>query len=223
MRIFGKRLASTAMAAAMALGIAGCCLVDPAPQANFTWSPSEPLAREQIQFTDLSTDTGGPLSGGGVTSWQWDFGDGGSSSVANPTHTYQQGGDYTVQLTVTDNCGNSDTASKTIHVGYSLEGRWTGDLWDAFNNRFQLELILHQSGGSITGTAYVTGLSSPIISGSFNPQTRQVRIQFAYAGTGNTWLLIGTYDPTLDCIEGYWENITLNPGVKVGDWRVCRM
>ncbi len=45
----------------------------------------------------------------------WNFGDGFTSSAASPTHTYQQAGTYTVQLTVT-NEGGSDTATDTITV-----------------------------------------------------------------------------------------------------------
>lgn len=39
-----------------------------------------------------------------VTSWAWTFGDGGTSTVANPTHTYASNGTYTVCLTVTNSC-----------------------------------------------------------------------------------------------------------------------
>jgi PKD repeat protein len=43
------------------------------------------------------TDTSGP----GVTGWQWNFGDGQTSSGQNPVHTYTAPGDYTVTLTAT--------------------------------------------------------------------------------------------------------------------------
>jgi len=205
------------------VGLVGCCIMDVAPQANFSWNPQEPLAHVPVQFTDLSTDSGGPLGSGGVVAWDWDFGDGSSASSQNPTHTYTQPGNYQVRLTVTDSCGLQDSTTKTITVGASLDGRWTGSIWDLIGNQFQFELVLNHSGpGNITGTAYVTGLSSPLISISFNPTTRQIQFSFAYAGTGNIWLFVGTYDPNLDCMEGYWENITTAPGRKVGDWRVCR-
>lgn len=40
---------------------------------------------------------------GSIISWQWDFGDGNTSSLENPNHTYASSGNYTVTLTVTDN------------------------------------------------------------------------------------------------------------------------
>ncbi|MBE7474952.1 MAG: hypothetical protein DPW09_26315 [Anaerolineae bacterium] len=63
--------------------------------ANFTSTSSltgtAPLA---VTFIDLST----PLNQ--IESWQWDFGDGGSSTEVNPTHVYTREGSYTVTLTV---------------------------------------------------------------------------------------------------------------------------
>jgi PKD repeat protein len=84
-------------------------VVEPAPVADFTGNPTtgdEPLT---VQFTDLST--------GSVTSWLWNFGDGGTSTQQNPPHTYNAAGDYTVSLTVTGP-GGSDSETKTeyIHV-----------------------------------------------------------------------------------------------------------
>ena len=51
-----------------------------------------------------------------LSSYNWSFGDGQSSSLANPSHTYQTAGNYTVTLTVTDNEGatGSATSSATI-------------------------------------------------------------------------------------------------------------
>jgi PKD repeat protein len=73
-----------------------------------------------VDFTDAST---------GGTSWLWDFGDGGTSTVQNPTHTYAFAGTYTVCLTTTDACG-SDTACNSITVlieaiGAGMPGQWS--------------------------------------------------------------------------------------------------
>lgn len=65
-----------------------------------------PLGGMSVQFNDISV--------GNVVSWSWDFGDGNTSTVQNPNHTYAAGGNYTVCLTVTDNCGNSDVFCVTI-------------------------------------------------------------------------------------------------------------
>lgn len=44
-----------------------------------------------------------------VTSWQWSFGDGGTSSVSSPSHTYSSPGTYTVTVIITTSGGCSDT------------------------------------------------------------------------------------------------------------------
>lgn len=49
-----------------------------------------------INFTDLSTGVPNPLT------WNWDFGDGGSSTQQNPTHQYLTAGTYTVKLVVSN-------------------------------------------------------------------------------------------------------------------------
>jgi len=53
---------------------------------------------------------------GEIISWEWDFGDGSSSTVENPTHHYLDDGIYRVTLTVRDEFGNTAHAQKTIEI-----------------------------------------------------------------------------------------------------------
>lgn len=53
---------------------------------------------------------------GTVAAYSWDFGDGNSSSSANPSHSYGSAGSYTAVLTVTDNEGAASTDSATVTV-----------------------------------------------------------------------------------------------------------
>ena len=68
--------------------------------AAFSASPRSGRAPHDVQFTDQST--------GYITSRLWNFGDNTTSTETNPTHTYQNVGEYTVSLTVTDTT-KSDT------------------------------------------------------------------------------------------------------------------
>ncbi len=70
------------------------------PVAEFEATPVAGLAPMQVQFTDLS-------GGGPPDSWAWDFGDGNSSSLANPSHTYTTSGIHTVSLTVSNSYGSN--------------------------------------------------------------------------------------------------------------------
>ena len=56
---------------------------------------------------------------GSIVSYQWDFGDGTTGGGVSPEHVYENSGDYTVTLIVTDNNGN--TYSKTIIVNVASE------------------------------------------------------------------------------------------------------
>jgi len=82
------------------------------PTANFTFSATGLT----VAFTDTSTDAGGTIG-----SHAWTFGDGGTSTAANPSHTYSAGGTYSVTETVTDS-GNGSTSSKTSSVSVSASG-----------------------------------------------------------------------------------------------------
>ncbi|KPZ66672.1 Thermophilic serine proteinase precursor [Pseudoalteromonas sp. P1-16-1b] len=62
-------------------------------------------------FVDTSRDANDDIS-----QWSWDFGDGATSTDANPVHAYAESGSYEVELTVTDSENNSDTFTQTVVV-----------------------------------------------------------------------------------------------------------
>jgi PKD repeat protein len=84
--------------------------VNPTPTANFEFDFD--FGSITYEFNNNSTL---------ATSYAWDFGDGNTSTMANPTHTYATGGDYTVTLTAT-NGSCSDEYSFTLNsVGVDEE------------------------------------------------------------------------------------------------------
>jgi PKD repeat protein len=78
------------------------------PTAAFTPSATDVRVGEDVIFTNASTGTE-PLT------YEWDFGDGTTSTLENPTHAYAVPGVYTVKLTVTNVYG-MDTAEAVITV-----------------------------------------------------------------------------------------------------------
>lgn len=53
-------------------------------------------------------------------SYQWDFGDGSPlSTQANPSHQYNQAGNYWIELIAIDSCGKTDTIQQNISVGFT--------------------------------------------------------------------------------------------------------
>jgi PKD repeat protein len=90
---------------------------DVAPTADF----SSACSGLQCDFTDLSTDDGQ------VTNFAWQFGDGNGSSTRNPAHTFAAGGEFSVELAVTDDKALQGSRTKTVTVTLPANGAPTAD------------------------------------------------------------------------------------------------
>jgi hypothetical protein len=142
------------------------------PVAQFVGAPTSGLAPLVVAFTDQST--------GFPTSWAWDFGDGASSTSANPAHTFASPGSYTVSLTAT-NANGSDGESKADYVVVSPAPQAsctprndTGDVNPNVLSCVSLPVIgstwtAQIDAGSIggTGLTIVIGMDQPILGGAF--------------------------------------------------------
>ncbi|MEO2144589.1 MAG: PKD domain-containing protein, partial [bacterium] len=79
----------------------------PAPVADFSGVPTSGTAPLNVAFTDASVGT--------ITTWGWDFGDGATSTLQDPSHLYSAAGTYSVSLTVTGP-GGLDTLTRTNYI-----------------------------------------------------------------------------------------------------------
>jgi PKD repeat protein len=82
----------------------------PGCQAAFTYQQG---AGSQVFFTNFSRGGTAPYT------YSWSFGDGNSSTAANPTHTYNAPGPFTVCLTFTDASGCVDSTCQTVTLNSS--------------------------------------------------------------------------------------------------------
>jgi len=85
------------------------------PLAKASATPTRELTPLMVNFSSAgSTDPDGdPIT------YSWNFGDGGTSTQANPSHTYGSTGTFNAVLTVTDSKGATGTIQVTITAGNS--------------------------------------------------------------------------------------------------------
>ncbi len=88
--------------------------VYPTPVVDFMASDTAGCFPLPVQFTDMSA-----TGSGTITNYSWDFGDGDTSSSANPLHIYESGGNFSVTLKAINNYGCTKTFSKTQYIKIS--------------------------------------------------------------------------------------------------------
>ncbi len=128
--------------------------VDAPPVAVFTFSCS-----------GLSCSFDGTASSddNGISSYAWNFGDGGTATGATASHTYAAGGTYTVTLTVTDGASQNGSTSSAVAVsaggggislsatGYKTKGQQRTDL--SWSGASAASVDVYRNGAHITTTA----------------------------------------------------------------------
>jgi PKD repeat protein len=145
---------------------------------DFVAAPTNGLAPLTVNFTNLST---------GATNYRWDFGDGHSSTNADPMNTYTNAGQFTVTLFATG-AGGTNVLTRTNYIVAVAPGRLVVSpaILDfgliAPDATVQASLVLSNAGASLlNGTATLTAGQFTIIAGT----------PFSLVGSGWTNLLIG--------------------------------
>jgi len=85
----------------------------PPLSADFTATPTSGVVSLTVSFRATQSDN--------ITGYLWDFGDGDSAMGPTQTHIYSQPGSYTVQLTVANGNGDTDTMERTVNVFTSVD------------------------------------------------------------------------------------------------------
>ena len=175
---------------------AGTITMIAAPTSAFTFTPTAPTIGQTVAFTDSST--------GSPTAWLWTFGDGTTSTLQNPSHSYASAGTYTVALQATNATG-SNSSSQNVTIGqntYSISGTITS------NSAALSGVTVTLTGGStattnasgvytFTGVPNGTYTLTPALSGySFTPTTTSVTVSSANA-TGKNFTATNTGSVTV--------------------------
>jgi PKD repeat protein len=165
------------------------------PTANFTFSSdNEFKAPSVITFTNTSLNS---------ISYEWTFGDGGTSTLQNPIHTYEAEGDYFVNLKVSNNIGQNEKAETiTILNPFTVEQIQLDKLSKTWNiESAQLDGDVRTSDFTnftltISGTLNTSNPSGPYnysVSGNRpdpSPWDASGTWTFTYIGTGDSGSLL---------------------------------
>ena len=121
-----------------------------APVAAFEWEHTS-MNDGATEFTDLSSNT--------PESWLWDFGDGNTSTVQNPSHIFAEPGTYTVCLTVNNTAGSDMTCEDIVLVFTSTDELISASEISIYPNPASNQLYLKNdafNGKMIEGIIYNT-------------------------------------------------------------------
>ncbi|MGB5062941.1 MAG: LamG-like jellyroll fold domain-containing protein, partial [Candidatus Competibacter sp.] len=136
------------------------------PVADFGANPVTGKAPLVATFTNTSSGT--------TTSYQWDFGDGTTSTDSYPTHTYAKAGTYTVKLTATGPAG-SNTKTKTSYITVAGDsGLVAAYSFDEASGNTVVDTSGQGNHGAINGATRTTGKFGNAL--SFNGSSNWVTI-----------------------------------------------
>lgn len=116
--------------------------VSPIPDVSFSGNPLAGCVPVTVQFQGISTAS--------ISSWDWQFGDGQTSTSQNPNHTYLTSGLYNVTLGVTSNdgCPNSVTINNYIDVASYPDASFVANPTIAGEDNPYIQFIDQSSGAN---------------------------------------------------------------------------
>lgn len=180
--------------------IAGCKNVDTMELIIHEIPAALPSAVSVCLNDETSMVDNSSINTGSINAWSWAFGDGNTSILQNPTHTYQNDGTYTLQLTVTSdqNCTNTQSIQYIINeLPTSNAGL------DSILNCTRTSIVLDGS-GSDTGNnfSHAWSTSNGNISLGANSITPTINLTGTY--------IITTTNTTTNCVTSDSLTITID-------------
>ena len=138
-------------------------VVNESPNASFTYSCDD----LSCVFIDASTDIDGS-----IIEWSWDFGDSNASTEQNPSHAYASADTYTVELTVTDNDGatNSFTQSVVISESPVTVTLTANNSSGIAGSKLSIPIVLNEASLGLAGFAITTILSDGSVASITNAE-----------------------------------------------------
>ncbi len=173
--------------------ITAAASVNPLPAANFT--ATNVCIGNTTSFTDISN-----IVTGTITSWSWDFGDGGVSGAQNPAHTFSTSGSQTISLTIFSSTGCTASYTGTVSVNPLPVANFTS-LNSCQNSNAVFIDLSSVSSGNITSYNWSFG------DGSTGTQQNPTH-SYATSGNFNVTLLVTTAG---GCTNSITQPVTVYP------------
>jgi PKD repeat protein len=98
----------------------GCCTGSDSVYVMMISAPTTNFSAAMLGFTGTFTDN----TGAQLATYLWDFGDGNTSTLQNPSHTYAAPGSYNVCLTVTNQCGSDSSCTTVVASCAAANAAW---------------------------------------------------------------------------------------------------
>ncbi|MCS6992112.1 MAG: PKD domain-containing protein [Chitinophagales bacterium] len=167
--------------------------------ADFKLGQGGACAGSPTQFLDASITAPGTS----ITSWQWNFGDGNTSTLQNPIHTYATIGTYQITLTVSNSNGCVETISKSISVGIGPQAAFVApqNICTGIEATFS---DISVPGGGNTITAWFWDFGNGTTSTQQNPV-----VSFNVAGT---YLVSLTVTSSNGCTNTFQQQVQVKQG-----------
>jgi gliding motility-associated-like protein len=179
-------------------------------KAGFTSNPAKACGSTTVSFTDTSR------AYFGLQSWQWNFGDGNTSGVRNPVHSYSSTNTWPVRLITTGVSGCADTSNVPVFV--KVDSKPIASIVAPTTGCVNQPVLYNSVVVSSDPVTYY----SWVFSNGATANTPQVNNNYAAAGTFNARLIVGT---SFGCYDTTNQSISINPSPFVfanPDMIICR-
>jgi PKD repeat protein len=165
----------------------------PTPSLAVTASPATGVSPLTVQFSSSSMDSDGNT----VTSWHWNFGDGGTSTAQNPNYTYNSVGNYSPSLTAYSTFGATPLSISGLGVisVTNSPGMWT--LTDSLTNAVRNQTATLLPNGKV------------LLVGGYNYSVNAFAAAELYDPAAGTW----TSTQPLNLARSYHTATLLNNGL----------
>lgn len=159
--------------------------------ADFNYSIN-PTQNQTVNFTNNTQPQFGVW-------YNWDFGDGDTSSLKNPTHTYTSSGPYVVSLTVNTNFGGSCSYLDTVYANYCSS-------YFLSNVKANGTVTLFNQSEANPNTRFTWGFGdgSPIFS-TFS----KTAFSHTYTTSGTYFITLSISDPQTSCTSTYFDSVQI--------------